>query len=235
MRIAFIYLLAALSLGVGAQDILHRRNIVSGGSLAEVWYHMDSNQADSSGNARDFTGAPDSYNTSIYMQGTASAKYESTTESTLGSFPWDQEPLAIAVNVYKPSAETSTGRHYIMRRGDFTNGWTLELDGINLDVELHKYNSGVEVEHRTGNGDFTEDQWVQILIIIDGSSVVLYLDGVDETSTTVGTPTATMYTGGDVTMGWALDGLIDAPAIYMFLPTTTQRNFIIANPTEVLK
>lgn len=203
--------------------------------LAEVWYLFENNTADSSGNNRPFTTAPDSYNGSIYMQGAYSGEYESTTESTVGSFTWDQEPMTIVVNLYKPSAETSTGRHYIMRRGNATDGWTLELDGNNLDIELHKYNSGVEVEYRTGNGDFTEDQWVQVMVIIDGSDVTFYLDGVDETSGSVGTETATMYTGGNVTMGFALDANIDAVAIYKLAPTTLQRDWIIANPTDVLK
>ena len=202
--------------------------------LASVWYQFEENQADSSGNARDFTTAPDSYSESIFMQGAASANYGLANESTVGSFVWNQEPMTIEVNVNKLSPSTSLGRHYIMRRGDQTNGWTLELDGNNFDIELHKYNSGVEVEYRTGNGDFTENQWEQIVVVIDGSDVTFYINGSNQTAASIGVETATMYTGGDVTMGFDMDAYEDGYAIYTFAASSEQLDSIFANPGNVL-
>jgi hypothetical protein len=204
--------------------------------LADVWLQFENNTADSSGNGLDFTGAPGSYSTTTVWQGTYSAKYENTGffSSRAATF-LDDDTVAFVIPVNNPSAETDRARQYWVQVGDETDGFTIEHDGVNNDIEVHKYVSSVDYEYRTGNSDFTKDQWEFVVVQFVDSDVTIYINDVDET-TTPGSTVDGVHNTGTMTLGYRSESFLDAIQIYnKRILSSAQRTWLRTHPDNVLR
>ena len=201
--------------------------------LAEVWYHGDGNSADSSGNVRDATYAG-SYDGSFFIEGTDAFEFESIDILTYGSFTWN-DTFAVCMWYYHEDSESEVYRAYGAQRGNDTDGWTIEFDQINGDIEHHKFVSGVSYEARTANGRLTvlHDTWILVIVQVAGPTTEFYMNDVYRTSdnTTITNDNQT----GDVTMGAPLNTTIDAVQVYNFVLTSDQRTWLYQHPENSLK
>lgn len=240
MKRIFIYILLLMCMGLNAQSHYAQsqsRRYASGDStiLAEVWYMAENNAADSSGNARDAIYAG-SYDAGIYKQGSYAFEFETADVLTYGSFTWN-DTFAICFWYYHEDTESENGRAYLAKRGNDTNGWTLEFDQINGDIEFHKFVSSTSYETRTVNGFLTtrHDQWLCVIVQVVGSSLdyYIYVNDVDRTSSS--STNSADYQTGDITMGTGVNSTVDVPQIYNFLLTSAQRTFVYNNPGSCLK
>jgi hypothetical protein len=195
---------------------------------------FENNVNDGSGNGNNLTGAPDSYETTTVYQGTYSAKYESTTSSTISGALFGTTDVYVAFAFHNPSTETDRTRHYILQLGDATDGLTIEYDGNNGDLEVHRYVSSTDYEVRTANGDITEDAWHTIIVQFSGTTCNIYVNGTLENSGG-STLTGGFYNTGTASIGYALESFIDNLQFGNDVLTSAERDHYDSHPNWLIK
>jgi hypothetical protein len=205
--------------------------------LAEVWYLFENNVADSSGNGWNgsYSG---SYDASNYKQGSYGIEFESSDILTVGDFDIDNDTIAIGFWYYHPSNESDDHAAKIAVSGNTTNGWSLEIDQPNGDVEFHKYVSGTDYQARTTNGQIGEDAWYYILMQTYGNlggNCKIYVNNSDVTYDDDTDASGTFDTG-QIEMGSNLNSTLDNVTFFnhMFL-TSDQRTYLYQHPSTTLK
>lgn len=201
--------------------------------LAEAWYQFENNAADSSGNAVNGTYAG-TYDVGIYKQGSYGVELEASDIWTFDAFTLN-DTFDIVFWYYHESSETESYTADLARRGNTTDGWSLEFDQINGDVEFHKFVSSTDYEARTGNGLLPSwhDDWLFVVIQVAGPSVIIWLDNTDYTSD--GSTTTNDYQTGTINMGATVNSTVDSYQVYNFNMTSEQRIYLMAHPEECLK
>jgi hypothetical protein len=203
-------------------------------NLSFAQWLFENNTADSSGAGNNLTGAPDSYDSSNPYQGTYSGEYETSVTSTFNGALFDNDTIYYALAMYNESSESDRTRQYFLSLGNTTDGITMELDGINGDLEVHRYVSGSDSEVRTGNGDFTEDAWHTVIIQIFGTTCNIYIDGTLSNSGG-STLTGGMYNTGTATLGTNLESWVDNIQPGNAILTADERNAFDTRPAWVRK
>lgn len=201
--------------------------------LAEVWYQFENNSADSSGNAVDGTYSG-GYDAGIYKQGSYGVEFEASDIWTFDSFTLN-DTFDIIFWYYHESAETESYTADLARRGNTTDGWSLEFDQINGDVEFHKFVSGTDYEARTFNGllDVWHDDWLFVVIQVSGPTIAIWLDNLNVTNDV--DPIVDDYQTGVITMGATVNSTVDSYQIYNFNTTPEQRTYLMDHPEQCLK
>jgi len=208
--------------------------------LATVWYLGENNTDDSSGNDWDGTYSG-GFNASYKIQGSYSIFFNQYTWA-IPEFDINEDTIAISFWYLHRSGYSTNGAARIAASGNTTNGWSLEADQGNNDVEFHKYVSGTDYEARTSNGQVsTDDTWYHVILQTYGSGggyADLYVNTSDVTADNI-TEASGSFDNGAITMGENTGGTgtcVDNFAFFNgMVLTSDQRTYLYNHPETTLK
>lgn len=209
--------------------------------IAEVVYYAENNSNDETGNGWNGSYAG-GYNASYSIQGEYSIFLNSSTNLfTVGDYDIDNDTIAISFWYLHRSGYSSNSAAQIAASGNTTNGWSLEMDQGNGDLEFHKYVSGTDYEARTPNSTFANtDTWYHIIIQTHGNGggyCDMYVDGADADTDNITDASGTFDTG-QITMGGNTSGTgtcVDNIAFFNMFLTSDQRTYLYNHPETTLK
>ena len=140
----------------------------------DLWYQMENNSADSSGNARDATYAG-SYTTSGAPQGSYWITSAYSADFTAPTFTQND-----TITMFCRMRYDGTGSNSQMANWDYfgsAEGWTWQLDAPNGAVDFNKKVSSTIYYSRTANSVLSMNTTYSFAVVIRGQHTRFFIDG----------------------------------------------------------